>query len=83
MDPGPSPHALQCAEPEAAEVRAAFYSTENSEEPKIRTKSYKDKVMGPNERRTDGGFPTVPGVIFTNWRESLNAAALPGAVRAG
>src|ERR1017187_4654260 len=50
---------------------------------RIRTKSYKDKVMGPSERRADGGFPSVPGVIFTNWRESLNAVALPGAVRAG
>ena len=50
---------------------------------RIRTKSYKDKVMGPSERRPGGGFPSVPGVIFTNWRESLNAAALPGAVRAG
>src|ERR1017187_4896518 len=49
----------------------------------IRTKSYKDKVMGPTERRADGGFPSVPGVIFTNWRETLNAAKLPGAVRAG
>src|ERR1035441_5636173 len=39
--------------------------------------------MGPSERRADGGFPSVPGVIFTNWRERLNAAALPGAVRAG
>src|ERR1035438_2341192 len=50
---------------------------------RIRTKSCKDKVMGPSERRADGGFPSVPGMIFTNWREALNAAALPGAVRAG
>src|ERR1039457_571774 len=50
---------------------------------RIRTKSCKDKVMGPSERRADGGFPSVPGVIFTNWREALNATALPGAVRAG
>ena len=39
--------------------------------------------MGPSERRAGGGFPSVPEVIFTNWRETLNAAALPGAVRAG
>jgi hypothetical protein len=39
--------------------------------------------MGPSERRADGGFRSVPGVIFTNWWEALNAMALPGAVRAG
>ena len=50
---------------------------------RIRKKSYKDKVMGPSERRADGGFRSVPGVIFTNWWEALNAMALPGAVRAG
>ena len=38
---------------------------------RIRTKSYKDKVMGPSERRAGGGLPSVPGVIFTNWREAL------------
>src|ERR1039458_1992685 len=38
---------------------------------RIRTKSCKDKVMGPSERRAGGGFPSVPGVIFTNWREAL------------